>query len=95
MASSKCRSEYAKLFKYKAVSSLVRLVVVKIWFESCTNNVFDTIVGDRAGSVKRKTPEATPNELKEKNKLIEAEKAETGSVSCILRITGLFILYVL
>ncbi|XP_035434175.2 multidrug resistance-associated protein 1 isoform X1 [Spodoptera frugiperda] len=36
--------------------------------------------GDRAGSVKRKTPEATPNELKEKNKLIEAEKAETGSV---------------
>nr|XP_021201313.2 multidrug resistance-associated protein 1 isoform X4 [Helicoverpa armigera] len=36
--------------------------------------------GDRAGSVKRKTPEATPNELKEKNKLIEAEKTETGSV---------------
>nr|QCO93576.1 ATP-binding cassette subfamily C member 5 [Chilo suppressalis] len=36
--------------------------------------------GDRAGSVKRKTPEATPNELKEKSKLIEAEKTETGSV---------------
>ncbi|XP_063535449.1 multidrug resistance-associated protein 1 [Cydia strobilella] len=36
--------------------------------------------GDRAGSVKRKTPEATPAELKEKNKLIESEKAETGSV---------------
>ncbi|XP_075974894.1 multidrug-Resistance like Protein 1 isoform X3 [Anticarsia gemmatalis] len=37
--------------------------------------------GDRAGSVKRKTPDSvTPNELKEKNKLIEAEKTETGSV---------------
>ncbi|XP_073949373.1 multidrug-Resistance like Protein 1 isoform X1 [Choristoneura fumiferana] len=36
--------------------------------------------GDRAGSVKRKTPEATPNELKENNKLIESEKAETGGV---------------
>ncbi|XP_047989436.1 multidrug resistance-associated protein 1 isoform X3 [Leguminivora glycinivorella] len=36
--------------------------------------------GDRSGSVKRKTPEATPAELKEKNKLIESEKAETGSV---------------
>ncbi|XP_045495077.1 multidrug resistance-associated protein 1 isoform X2 [Colias croceus] len=37
--------------------------------------------GDRSGSVKRRTPEgATPNDLKEKNKLIEAEKAETGSV---------------
>ncbi|CAH0750174.1 unnamed protein product [Diatraea saccharalis] len=36
--------------------------------------------GDRAGSVKRKTPEATPNELKEKSKLIETEKTETGSV---------------
>ncbi|CAG9578808.1 unnamed protein product [Danaus chrysippus] len=36
--------------------------------------------GDRSGSVKRKTPEATPSELKEKNKLIEAEKTETGSV---------------
>ncbi|CAK1601166.1 unnamed protein product [Parnassius mnemosyne] len=37
--------------------------------------------GDRAGSVKRRTPdEPTPNELKEKNKLIEAEKTETGSV---------------
>ncbi|XP_050673788.1 multidrug resistance-associated protein 1 isoform X2 [Leptidea sinapis] len=37
--------------------------------------------GDRSGSMKRKTPDgATPNELKEKNKLIEAEKAETGSV---------------
>lgn len=38
--------------------------------------------GDRSGSVKRKTPETlTPNELKEKNKLIETEKTETGSVS--------------
>ncbi|XP_061382589.1 multidrug resistance-associated protein 1 isoform X3 [Danaus plexippus] len=36
--------------------------------------------GDRSGSVKRKTPEAKPSELKEKNKLIEAEKTETGSV---------------
>ncbi|KAJ0175661.1 hypothetical protein K1T71_008820 [Dendrolimus kikuchii] len=37
--------------------------------------------GDRAGSVKRKTPDrTTTNDLKEKNKLIEAEKAETGSV---------------
>nr|XP_026483252.1 multidrug resistance-associated protein 1 isoform X3 [Vanessa tameamea] len=37
--------------------------------------------GDRRGSsVKRRTPETTPNELKEKNKLIEAEKTETGSV---------------
>lgn len=39
-----------------------------------------TAAGDRRESVKRKTPEATPNELKEKNKLIETEKAETGSV---------------
>nr|UEO57355.1 ABCC1 [Conogethes punctiferalis] len=40
-----------------------------------------TAAGDRSGSVKkRSTPEATPIELKEKNKLIEAEKAETGSV---------------
>ncbi|KAL0880786.1 hypothetical protein ABMA27_001981 [Loxostege sticticalis] len=39
-----------------------------------------TAAGDRSGSVKRKTPEATPNELKEKSKLIEAEKTETGSV---------------
>lgn len=39
--------------------------------------------GDRRGSVKRRTPEATPSELKEKNKLIEAEKTETGSVSDI------------
>lgn len=39
--------------------------------------------GDRRGSVKKRTPEATPNELKEKNKLIEAEKTETGSVSDI------------
>ncbi|XP_072938928.1 multidrug resistance-associated protein 1 isoform X2 [Epargyreus clarus] len=36
--------------------------------------------GDRAGSVKRRTPEAAPADLKEKNKLIEAEKTETGSV---------------
>ncbi|XP_013178006.1 PREDICTED: multidrug resistance-associated protein 1 isoform X2 [Papilio xuthus] len=37
--------------------------------------------GDRTGSVKRRTPEeSTPNELKEKNKLIEVEKTETGSV---------------
>ncbi|CAH2076223.1 unnamed protein product, partial [Iphiclides podalirius] len=37
--------------------------------------------GDRTGSVKRRTPDdATPNELKEKNKLIETEKTETGSV---------------
>lgn len=38
--------------------------------------------GDRRESVKKRTPDGvTPNELKEKNKLIEAEKAETGSVS--------------
>ncbi|CAH2234392.1 jg21196 [Pararge aegeria aegeria] len=37
--------------------------------------------GDRSGSVKRRTPDATtPNDLKEKNKLIDAEKMETGSV---------------
>ncbi|XP_068632708.1 multidrug resistance-associated protein 1 isoform X2 [Battus philenor] len=37
--------------------------------------------GDRTGSVKRRTPdEINPNELKEKNKLIETEKTETGSV---------------
>ncbi|XP_038214944.1 multidrug resistance-associated protein 1 isoform X4 [Zerene cesonia] len=37
--------------------------------------------GDRSGSVKRRTPDGTTaNDLKEKNKLIEAEKAETGSV---------------
>ncbi|XP_049867758.1 multidrug resistance-associated protein 1 isoform X3 [Pectinophora gossypiella] len=35
--------------------------------------------GDRSGSVKRRS-ESTPNELKEKNKLIEAERTETGSV---------------
>lgn len=41
--------------------------------------------GDRSGSVKRRTPDAaSPNELKEKNKLIDAEKMETGSVSCLL-----------
>ncbi|KAG6453080.1 multidrug resistance-associated protein 1 isoform X1 [Manduca sexta] len=40
-----------------------------------------TAAGDRAGSVKRKTPDGlTQKELKEKNKLIEAEKTETGSV---------------
>ncbi|XP_059046549.1 multidrug resistance-associated protein 1 isoform X1 [Achroia grisella] len=40
-----------------------------------------TAAGDRAGSVKRRTPdEVTQNELKEKNKLIETEKTETGSV---------------
>ncbi|KAJ2942610.1 hypothetical protein O0L34_g2077 [Tuta absoluta] len=36
--------------------------------------------GDRRGSEKRRSNSATPNELKEKNKLIEAEKTETGSV---------------
>ncbi|XP_045532540.1 multidrug resistance-associated protein 1 isoform X2 [Pieris brassicae] len=36
--------------------------------------------GDRRGSVKRRTPEDNAEERKEKNKLIEAEKAETGSV---------------
>ncbi|XP_069356357.1 multidrug resistance-associated protein 1 isoform X3 [Maniola hyperantus] len=37
--------------------------------------------GDRSGSVKRRTPDAaTTNDLKEKNKLIDAEKMETGSV---------------
>ncbi|XP_053612777.1 multidrug resistance-associated protein 1 isoform X2 [Plodia interpunctella] len=36
--------------------------------------------GDSRDSIKKRTPEATPNELKEKNKLIEAEKTETGSV---------------
>lgn len=36
--------------------------------------------GDRSGSVKRKTPDGTTNDLKDKNKLIETEKAETGSV---------------
>ncbi|XP_060803850.1 multidrug resistance-associated protein 1 isoform X3 [Amyelois transitella] len=36
--------------------------------------------GDRRESMKKRTPEPTPNELKEKNKLIEAEKTETGSV---------------
>ncbi|XP_041981791.1 multidrug resistance-associated protein 1 isoform X4 [Aricia agestis] len=35
---------------------------------------------DRRESVKKRTPEMTPNELKEKNKLIETEKTETGSV---------------
>ncbi|XP_031762816.2 multidrug resistance-associated protein 1 isoform X5 [Galleria mellonella] len=40
-----------------------------------------TAAGDRAGSVKRRTPDdVTQNELKEKNKLIETEKTETGSV---------------
>ncbi|CAB3223722.1 unnamed protein product [Arctia plantaginis] len=37
--------------------------------------------GDHTSSVKRKTPDSvSPNELKEKNKLIETEKTETGSV---------------
>ncbi|CAK1540433.1 unnamed protein product [Leptosia nina] len=36
--------------------------------------------GDRRGSAKRRTPEDNAEERKEKNKLIEAEKAETGSV---------------
>ncbi|CAF4848492.1 unnamed protein product [Pieris macdunnoughi] len=36
--------------------------------------------GDRRESVKRRTPEDNSEERKEKNKLIEAEKAETGSV---------------
>ncbi|XP_023935367.1 multidrug resistance-associated protein 1 isoform X2 [Bicyclus anynana] len=37
--------------------------------------------GDRSGSVKRRTPDAaSPNDIKEKNKLIDAEKMETGSV---------------
>ncbi|KAJ8721588.1 hypothetical protein PYW07_002363 [Mythimna separata] len=48
--------------------------------ESTSESEPAAAAGDRAGSVKRKTPEATPNELKEKNKLIEAEKTETGSV---------------
>lgn len=46
-------------------------------------NYFKT--GDRPGSIKRRnTEDHTPNELKEKNKLIEAEKTETGSVSNII-----------
>ncbi|XP_045485372.1 multidrug resistance-associated protein 1 isoform X2 [Pieris rapae] len=36
--------------------------------------------GDRRESVKRRTPEDNAEERKEKNKLIETEKAETGSV---------------
>ncbi|KAI5638820.1 ABC transporter domain-containing protein [Phthorimaea operculella] len=37
--------------------------------------------GDRRNSEKRKSPDSqTPEELKQNNKLIEAEKAETGSV---------------
>ncbi|KAM3964279.1 multidrug-Resistance like Protein 1 [Aphomia sociella] len=40
-----------------------------------------TAAGDRSGSVKRGTPDdITKKELKEKNKLIDAEKTETGSV---------------
>ncbi|XP_028034266.1 multidrug resistance-associated protein 1 isoform X2 [Bombyx mandarina] len=46
-----------------------------------TSESEQTPAGDRAGSVKQKTPDAlTQSDLKEKNKLIEAEKAETGSV---------------
>ncbi|KAL4706573.1 hypothetical protein ACJJTC_015771, partial [Scirpophaga incertulas] len=46
-----------------------------------SNSESEHATGDRSGSVKRRTPEgATANELKEKSKLIEAEKAETGSV---------------
>ncbi|XP_062527521.1 multidrug resistance-associated protein 1 isoform X1 [Bombyx mori] len=46
-----------------------------------TSESEQTPAGDRAGSVKQKTPDAlTQSNLKEKNKLIEAEKAETGSV---------------
>lgn len=39
--------------------------------------------GDRKNSIRKQTPDtvATDNELKEKNKLIEVEKTETGSVS--------------
>ncbi|XP_063822466.1 multidrug resistance-associated protein 1 isoform X1 [Ostrinia nubilalis] len=39
-----------------------------------------TAAGDRSGSQKRRTESITPNELKEKSKLIETEKTETGSV---------------
>ncbi|XP_048480556.1 multidrug resistance-associated protein 1 isoform X3 [Plutella xylostella] len=42
----------------------------------------DVAAGDRKNSIRKQTPDtvATDNELKEKNKLIEVEKTETGSV---------------
>lgn len=55
-----------------------------VWYDNDDHKLeplFYIVLGDRAGSVKRKTPEATPNELKENNKLIESEKAETGGVN--------------
>ncbi|XP_026315306.1 multidrug resistance-associated protein 1 isoform X2 [Hyposmocoma kahamanoa] len=50
--------------------------------ESASESDQQQSAGDRANSVKRQRSQssATPEELKAKNKLIEAEKAETGSV---------------
>ncbi|CAD0199749.1 unnamed protein product [Chrysodeixis includens] len=49
--------------------------------ESASESDQTAAAGDRAGSVKRKTPDSvTPNDLKKQNKLIETEKTETGSV---------------
>lgn len=50
-----------------------------------TRNVFHT--GDRSNSIRRGTIEdSMQNNIKEKSKLIETEKVETGSVSMPLRV---------